>query len=59
MDRMLFLTLKKVQMVKITPLQIPKIQQKSWPSKIFHCHNWRDPPTPKYYFKYPELPICT
>ena len=59
MNRMLFLILKKVQMIKIPSLEIPTTKQKNRPSNIFHCHNWRDPPTPKFYFKYPDLPICT
>ena len=41
---MLFLALKKVQMVKITSCQILTTQQKNPPHKISHCPNWWDPP---------------
>ena len=44
MYTMLFLALKKVQMVKITPYQIPTTQQKNPPSKISHYLNWRNAP---------------
>ena len=41
---MLFLALKKVQMVKITSCQILTTQQKNPPHKISHCPDWWDPP---------------
>ena len=41
---MLFLALKKVQMVKITSCQILTTQQKNQPHKICHCPKWGDPP---------------
>ena len=44
--RMLSLALKMVPIVRNTLYQIPTIQQKYVPSKISHCSNWRDAPTP-------------
>ena len=45
---MLFLALKKFEMVKLTPLQIPTTQEKKKKknSKIFHPFHWRDFPRP-------------
>ena len=59
MHIMLFLALKKVPIVRNTPCQIPNTQQKYAPSKISHCFNWRDAPTPYCHFKSFELPTCT
>ena len=46
MHRMLFLALKEVPIIRNTPYQIPTTQQKFPLSKISHCSNWRDAPTP-------------
>ena len=46
MHRILFSALKKVPIVRSTACQIPTTQQKYTSSKISHCSNWRDAPTP-------------